>query len=84
MVTRQNPPDGITQLHAVLDDAAELVMLEGRPALYEAPEAAERARNRTPRPNRHTVAPVDQLVAGGRVILSRNRSDRPNPSPVAD
>jgi hypothetical protein len=81
MVTRQNPPHGIDRLFVLLDDDNQVTMLEGRPAIYEAQEHAERARSRTPRPARHRIAQVERLEAAGRVLLKAPRT-RPNPTPI--
>jgi len=60
MTTKNNPGDGPAEsLYAVLDgDDGKPAMLEGRPAIFEAYEHAERARRRTSRPDRHTVQEV--------------------------
>ena len=72
MVTKQNPEAGPDQLWALLEDDGRLVMLEGRPALFEDPDHAERARKRTSRPARVTVHPVDRLDVAGKAVVPAN------------
>ncbi len=79
MVSKQNPEHGPTQLWAVVDaEDGELVMVEGRPAVFETHQAAERARKRTSRPARSEVREVKKLNLVARAVVGDRTDARPN------
>jgi len=62
MVSKHNPEQGPTELWAVVDiEDGELIMLEGRPAIFESLEAAIRGRKRMSRPAKAEVRQVKRL-----------------------
>jgi len=78
VVSKQNPVHGLDGLWAIIDtDDQGLIILEGRPAIFETEDAARRARLRTSRPARASVHQVDQLILGGRLNWE---ADKHNPT----
>lgn len=66
MVSKQNLPHGLDGLWAVVDSRDDgLIVLEGRPAVFESREFAERAARRTSRPAFARVHQVKHLVLDG-------------------
>jgi len=68
MVTRQNPESGPSQFWVVLEEDGLPVMLEGRPAIYEQQEHAERARRRCSRPSQCSVSQIVRIEADSGTI----------------
>lgn len=70
MTTKQNPetPPGVW--YVVYEPDGHPAMLEGRPAIFEAVEHAERARKRCSRPAHCYVEPA-KLVPGPKVVVDK-------------